>query len=90
MIYHQIEFGCKRLIGLELIKDTVNIWLSLSYFDYISPHYDLDLEDSIPFFRHDILAHGGAPQYQVWLQKIQTQKGSNERLLSTCCVFVLI
>ena len=20
MIYHQIEFGCKRLIGLELIK----------------------------------------------------------------------
>ena len=23
MIYHQIEFGCKRLIGLELIKDIV-------------------------------------------------------------------
>ena len=21
MIYHQIEFGCKRLTGLELIKD---------------------------------------------------------------------
>ena len=21
MIYHQIEFGCKRLIGLELIED---------------------------------------------------------------------
>ena len=23
MIYTQIEFGCKRLVGLELIKDTV-------------------------------------------------------------------
>ena len=23
MIYHQIEFGCKRLIGLELIKDII-------------------------------------------------------------------
>ena len=23
MIYHYIEFGCKRLIGLELIKDIV-------------------------------------------------------------------
>ena len=23
MIYHQIEFGCKRLIGLEPIKDIV-------------------------------------------------------------------
>ena len=23
MIYHQIEFGCKRLTGLELIKDVV-------------------------------------------------------------------
>ena len=23
MIYTQIEFGCKRLTGLELIKDTV-------------------------------------------------------------------
>ena len=23
MIYHQIEFGCKRLTGLELIKDIV-------------------------------------------------------------------
>ena len=38
MIYTQIEFGCKRLTGLELIK----------YFDYISPHCDLDLKDRIP------------------------------------------
>ena len=45
MIYTQIEFDCKRLTGLELIKDI------LSYFDYISPHCNLDLEDRIPFFR---------------------------------------
>ena len=36
----------------------------------ISPHCDLDLEDRIPFFSHDIPAHGGVPQYQVWLQKV--------------------
>ena len=37
----------------------------------ISPHCDLDLEDRIPFFfSHDIPAHGGPPQYQVWLQKV--------------------
>ena len=66
MIYTQIEFGCKRLTGLELIKDIVETVI----FDYISPHCDLDLEDRIPFVSHDIPAHGGAPQYQVWLQKV--------------------
>ena len=68
MIYHQTEFGCKRLIGLELIKD-----IAESHFDYISSHCDLDLEDRILFsfsFLHAIPAHGGAPQYQVWLQKV--------------------
>ena len=46
-IYTQIEFGCKRLTGLELIKDIVETVI----FDYISPHCDLDLEDRIPSFR---------------------------------------
>ena len=59
MIYTQIEIGCKRLTGLELIKDIAETVI----FDYISPHCDLDLEDRIPFFLHDIPAHGGAPQY---------------------------
>ena len=31
MIYHQIEFGCKRLIGLELIKDIVEPVISGLY-----------------------------------------------------------
>ena len=43
--------------------------------NHISPHCDLDLEDRIAFFFffffwHDILAHGGASHYQVWLQKV--------------------
>ena len=46
MTYTQTEFGCKRLTGLELIKDVVET----SYFDYISLHCDLDLENRIPFF----------------------------------------
>ena len=47
MIYIQIEFGYKRLTGLELIKHIVET----VFIDYISPHCDLDLEDRIPFFR---------------------------------------
>ena len=69
MIFHQSEFGCiKRLISLKLIKDiaeTIIFWLYS-----INPHCDLDLEDRFPVFSHDILAHGGAPQYQVWLQTV--------------------
>ena len=37
----------------------------------MSPHRDLDLEDSKPIFLHDTLAHDDALQYHVWLQKIQ-------------------
>ena len=61
MIYHQIEFGCKRLIGSEPIKDIV---------ETISPHCDLYLVDRIQFISHDIPTHGSAPQYQARLQKV--------------------
>ena len=37
----------------------------------MSLHCDLDLEDSVPIFLHDILAHDDASPYQVWLQKVQ-------------------
>ena len=66
MIYTQIEFDCKKLTDLELIKDILETVL----FDHISPHCDLDLEDRIQFFLNDIPVHGGVPQYQVWLQKV--------------------
>ena len=42
--------------------------------DKTSSHCDPELEDSKPIFLHDILAHDVAPQYQVWLQKVQQQK----------------
>ena len=45
MIYHQIEFGCKRLISLELIKDIVE---TIIY--YTSSCSDLVCEDRIPLF----------------------------------------
>ena len=66
MIYTQIEFGCKRLTGLELTKDiveTVIFWL------YKPTLWPWPWRQN-PIFLHHIPAHGGAPQYQVWLQKV--------------------
>ena len=40
-----------------------------SYFDYTSPHCDLDLEDSEPTFRTDTPVPDAAPQRQVWPQQ---------------------
>ena len=37
----------------------------------MSPHCDLDLEDSKRILSHDTLAHDDASPYQVWLQKVQ-------------------
>ena len=54
MIYLQIEFVCKRLISLELIKYIVKTDRHL-FFNYISPLCDLDLEDSILITSHDFL-----------------------------------
>ena len=39
--------------------------------DQMSPHCDLELEDSKPIFLHDTMAHGDALPYQVRLRKIQ-------------------
>ena len=66
VIYTQTEFGCKRLAGLELIKDiveTVIFWL------YKSKMWPWPWRQN-PIFLHDIPAHGCAPQYQVWLHKV--------------------
>ena len=40
-------------------------------FDHLSPHRDLELEDSKSIFLHDTRVHDGASPYQVWLQKLQ-------------------
>ena len=49
MVYHPIKFDCKR-IGSSVVAEKVIV-------DFMSSHYDLDLEDSKPIFSHDTLAH---------------------------------
>ena len=38
--------------------------------DCISPHCNLDLEDSEPILLHDILSLDNTPPYQVWLKMV--------------------
>ena len=61
-MYQTIKFGGKRISSSVDIVETV-------IFDYMSPH--CDLQNSIPVFLHDTLAHNNASPYQVWLQKVQ-------------------
>ena len=53
MMYHPLKFDCKKIGSSVDMVETVT-------FDYISPHYDLDFEDSKPIFVHNTLAHDGA------------------------------
>ena len=49
MMYHLTKFGCKKISSSADIVETV-------ISDYISPHCDLELEDSKPIVSHDTLA----------------------------------
>ena len=42
-----------------------------SYFDYINPCCDLDIEDSEPIFLHNTLPHDNTPPYQIWLKMVE-------------------
>ena len=79
--YRQIEFGCKRLTGLELIKDVIEPVIFWLY----NPHYDLDLEDKIPplFFLHDILAYGQNTKFGYKTLHINTQLPGNKYMSIT-------
>ena len=64
MMYHPIKFGCKKISStVDMVRTVIS--------DYLSPHCDLDHEDSEPIFLQDTLAHDEASSYQVWLQKVQ-------------------
>ena len=64
MMYHPIKFGCKKInSSADMVATVIS--------DYMSPHCDLELEDSKPIFLHDTLAHDDASPYQVWLQKVE-------------------
>ena len=60
---HQTSFGCNRFRRSEDI-------LELSYFDYICPHCDLDLQDSEAIVLNDALAHDDVPSYRQRLQRV--------------------
>ena len=76
MMYHPIKCGCKKINTSEDVVETFIL-------DYMSPHYDPELEDSKPIFLHDTLAHDDALPYQVWLQSVQhlRQNHSDEHSL---------
>ena len=59
VMYHQIKFGCIEISSsVDMVETVVS--------DYMSPHCDLDLEDSKPTFLHDALIHDDAsPYYKV-------------------------
>ena len=60
MMYHQIKYACKKISSSVDMAETVIP-------DYMSPHYDPELEDSKPIFLHNTLAHDDATPLQVWL-----------------------
>ena len=64
MMHHPNKFGCKKISSSVGLVETVIL-------DYMSPHYDPELEDSKPIFLHDTLAYDAASPYQVWLQKVE-------------------
>ena len=60
MIYHPIKFGCRKISSsVDMVETVIS--------DYMSPHCDLELEDSKPIFLHDTPDHDDTPPYQVWL-----------------------
>ena len=63
-MYHPNTFVCKKISTSLDMTETV-------IFDNMSPHCDLELEDSKPIFLHDTLAHDDSPSYRVWFQKVQ-------------------
>ena len=66
-MHHPIKFGCKKISSSVDMVETV-------LFDYMSPHCDLDPEDSKLIFSQDTLACDDVSPYQVWLQKVRQLK----------------
>ena len=50
MMYHPIIFGCRKISSSVDMIGTV-------IFDYMSPHCDLELEDSKPIFSQETPAY---------------------------------
>ena len=67
MMYHPIKGGCEKISSSGDMIETVRL-------DYMSPHYDPELEDSKPIFLHDTLAYNDVSPYHVQLQKVQQSR----------------
>ena len=54
-MHHYTKFDRSEILSGKTFTEVQNL------------QYDLDIEYIKAIFSHDIPAHGGAPQYQVWL-----------------------
>ena len=58
MTHHPIKFGRKKIgSSTDMVETVIS--------DYMSPHCDLELEDSKPIFLHDTLANDASPYRKV-------------------------
>ena len=66
MMNHPIKCCCKKISSSVNMVETVIL-------DYMSHHYDPELEDSKPIscMTIDTMAHDDASSCQVWLKKVQ-------------------
>ena len=63
MMYRPLKLGCRKISrSVDMVETVIS--------DYMSPHCDLELEDSKQIFSHDMLAQDDTPSYQVWLQRV--------------------
>ena len=86
MLYYQTKFGCKLPSSLEDKTEIVIFWLyKPSYFHYISPHCDLDIEHSEQIFLQDILSPN-----LVWLCSIIRQSVVQKNLFTVFNVKVTV
>ena len=76
-----IKFGCKRI---RSSVDRVETVIS----DCMSPHCDLDCEDSKLIFSHDTLAHYAASPHQVWLKEVESFRRYHLNKHWKCWTFV--
>lgn len=73
-LFHDLKQKKKKRIGIsadsEKKKDkNFSRYSRKFYFDYITPHQGLDLENGKPIFSHDNTGYADALPYRIYLQK---------------------
>ena len=57
--------------GSSWIAKEILVQKIQSYFDYLNPHCDIDVEGRSPIILHYITPYSDAPPNQIWLQKAE-------------------